>query len=809
MHLAEINLTDKEITALKKKKITSVEALLRKPPLHYYDFSRFYALDTSNSHTAEALSIGRPFAIYGECKGFDSGYGNTSAAIKLRFEDQMTKTEHHAGTTLHANFMGYDQFRMCFLSQHPDSPHNNIPVVPDNVVAVLTPEEDSVNKPCKKAIDFINGLAKPDIKDYMGVKTGGRDSWSSSNKMQLITYIGEDAHRFISANTHNDIQLVNAMKWYARGLRIDLAVTKTLLDDESLLRTMLIGHKFIVGGFIRYNEEYGTFSVLNPPVISEDTEKFKTYYLQYGSVKGLTEERYRKAIEDGISKTSSLDFIPYETLKSMGLPSIKETAKMMHHPKTFRDTKLAKERGVFDDLLYLALRLKLSDRGIEEQGVIMKNYDLLNAYVKSLPFPLTGDQKKAVNAVCKSFAAGKCANALVQGDVGTGKTAVAFCLLLIAVASGYQAALTAPYITLAMQHYRDMLEIAENLGINVVMLSSDLKEKERRKVLEQIKSGEAQVIIGTHSIFGNAVEYKNLALIITDEEQKFGTVHRESFREKAMEGYHQITMSATPIPKSLAATIYGESTEVISILEKPAMRIPVQTAVCKSDVTAMEFIVKQVKEGHQAYVVCPSIENTSKEEKEDKNKVPSIKEKEAIYKSFLEPYGISLAVITGKQKADEKKQIMEAYGRGEIDILMATTVIEVGINNPNATVIVITGAERFGFSTLHQLRGRVGRGKFKSYCILQSDDIDANEKLQFMCTTCDGFKIAEKDLELRGPGSLFGEKQSGDNYYISLMMANQELYKKIKILAKKLCEDGTGAEIVKRYEEIFLSEEER
>jgi len=808
MHLAEIGLSEKEIAALKKKKITSVEALLRKPALHYYDFSKYYALDKGNSNTAEALAKGFPFAIYGECTSLEIGR-NGASAVKLRFEDLATRTSSANGTTLHVNFISYDQFRMSFLSQNPDSPHNMEIKVPENIKKINTPDEGTVNAPCKKSIDFINDLKKPDIKDYQSVKTAGRDSWSSTGKDKLIICAGEDASRFIDSYTHNENQKLNALKWYARGMRIDLAIIKTLLDDESILRAMLIGHKFIVGGHINYNEEYGTFSVLNPPVISEDIEKFQSYYIQYGSVKGLTDERYRNAVADGINKTSSLDFVPYETLRSMGLPSTKEAAKMLHFPRSYRDTMLAKQRGTFDDLLYLALRLQLSSKGTSDVGIVMKNYDLLNKYVSSLPFPLTNDQKNAVNSVCKSFASGKCANALIQGDVGTGKTAVAFCLLLIAAASGYQSALTAPYITLAMQHYRDMMEIADMLGINVVLLSSDLKEKEKRKVLEQIKSGEADIIIGTHSIFGKSVEYKNLALIITDEEQKFGTVHRENFREKTIEGYHQISMSATPIPKSLAATIYGDNTEVISILEKPAMRIPVQTAVCKQDKTAMDFIIKQVKEGHQAYVVCPSIENTNKEEKSDKRKVPSIKEKEEIYRSYLEPHGISLAVITGKQKAEEKKEIMEAYGRGEIDILMATTVIEVGINNPNATIIVITGAESFGFSTLHQLRGRVGRGKHKSYCILQSDDIEANEKLQFMCTTCDGFKIAEKDLELRGPGSLFGEKQSGDNYYISLMMANQDLYQKIKYLSTKLCEDGTGAEIVKRYEEIFLSEEER
>lgn len=261
-------------------------------------------------------------------------------------------------------------------------------------------------------------------------------------------------------------------------------------------------------------------------------------------------------------------------------------------------------------------------------------------------------------------------------------------------------------------------------------------------------------------------------------------------------------MSATPIPKSIAATLYDDTMDIISIKDKPANRIPVQTAVCQKDITALKFMEQQISQGRQCYVVCPAIEKNDKAEK-----MASITEKEEVYRRYLESKGMSLAVVTGKLKTAEKQQIMEDFTSGEIDVLMATTVIEVGINVPNATVMVITGAERFGFSTLHQLRGRVGRGEYKSYCILQT--IEPNEKLQFMCDTTDGFKIAEKDLELRGPGSMFGERQSGDNYYVSLMLANQELFKKLKETAKKLCKDATGRDIIRRYEEIFRAEEER
>ena len=476
---------------------------------------------------------------------------------------------------------------------------------------------------------------------------------------------------------------------------------------------------------------------------------------------------------------------------------------MTHWPKNYWQVLKARERAKVEDLLYFALKLELSSkRNADIHGIALNNFSLMNKYVKSLPYELTGDQKKCVNAVCKKINSRVPVNALVQGDVGTGKTADAFCLLLLACASGYQAALAAPYTTLASQHYRDMKEIADMLGLNAVFLTSDVKGKKKKEALEKIRTGDAQIVIGTHSIFSSDVEYKNLALIITDEEHKFGVVHRESFREKALKGFHQITMSATPIPKSIAATLYDDSMDVISIVEKPANRIPVQTAVCKKDETALKFMASQIKDGHQCYVVCPAIE---KNEKLDK--MASIAEKEKTYRKYLEDRGMSLAVVTGKLKAEEKQHIMEDFTNGKIDVLMATTVIEVGINVPNATVITITGADRFGFSTLHQLRGRVGRGKFKSYCIIQTEE--SNEKLDFMCTTTNGFEIAEKDLELRGPGSMFGERQSGDNYYVSLMLDNQELFKKIKKTAKGLCESATGKDIVRRYEEIFRAEEER
>ncbi len=564
-----------------------------------------------------------------------------------------------------------------------------------------------------------------------------------------------------------------------------------------------MNQRVIVGGFITYDEAYSSFSLLNLVVLSTDIAKYDSYVVQYGQTKGITPERYKEIIKRSYENTSVLDFMPPGICSRYNVPLIKESIRMRHFPHTYRDVKGAERRALVEDLLYLALRMELQHKEEKkDEGIRLDRFDLMKEYVASLPYELTSDQKNAINALYSKMKREK-TNALVQGDVGTGKTAVAFCLMLIAVSNGYQAALAAPYTTLAMQHYKDMKDVAEQLGITVAFLSSEISAKEKRETIKRIKSGEAKIIIGTHSIFSKDVEYKNLALIIQDEEHKFGVSQREAFKEKAIEGFHTVTMSATPIPKSIAATIYDDSVEVISIVEKPANRIPIQTAVCKKDETALDFMSKQISEGHQCYVVCPAIETNETSAK----KSVSIEEKEAVYRKYLEAKGMSLAVITGKLKAEEKNDIMTRYKNGEIDVLMATTVIEVGINVPNATVIVITGADSFGFSTLHQLRGRVGRGSHKSYCILQTEE--ANDKLQFMCETDNGFEIAKKDLELRGPGSLFGERQSGDNYYISLMLENEELYKDLKESAKQLCQSNTGKDIVRRYEEIYRSEEER
>ena len=796
MELNEIGLSSRQENLLKSKKLITVEAFLRKQPLHYWDFTYSYALDIESEETMEKVNKGMPFCMSGICKNYQVSKKDDSkmSMIKLRVEDDKTHN------TLFVNIIGMDSFRASFLRGHSDNPAKMIINLPDYVKDVFPSTNLMVSDKCLKKIAKINELDEPDVSDYIDLKTFGQDEWSRKNLSCFNVMFGMKTVEFFKEMlNYSESEYLQALKWYGRGLRADLAIKKVKIDAPYLIPSLIQDQRIIVGGFITYDEGYRCWSVLNPAMVKIYAMKNFGYTVQYSSMKGFPDNIYRHFVDEGIKNISSIDFIPQWIIEKAGLPGFKESAMLMHHPKAYKDVVLAKKRAVFEDLLYLAAKISVQSPDNKDSRVSkMPELKYLKKYKDSLPYELTSGQNEAISLISESMSLGRSVNALIQGDVGTGKTVVAFLLMLQAVGSGFQAALAAPYTTLAWQHYKDMEQICEMLGLKAVILISGQKASDRGAVLKEIAEGRADIVIGTHSVFSENVEYKNLGLVISDEEHKFGVIHQESFEEKAIEGCHRITMSATPIPKTLASTIYGDSVDVITIKDKPEGRMPIQTAVCRQDKTAADFIVKQVKEGRQAYIVCPSISSDD---------MASIEDKEKVYRSLFKDSGVKMSVLTGKMKNTEKDVIMQDFSDGRIDVLMATTVIEVGINVPNASVIVITGAERFGFSTLHQLRGRVGRGKYMSYCILQTDE--PNDKLEFLTTTNDGFLIAEKDLELRGPGSLFGERQSGDNYYISLMLAYPKMYEWIKPVAAKMCEDATGKDFIRRYEELFISEEQR
>lgn len=785
MLLSEIGATKAQVNALAKKNITTAEALLRVEPLHYYDFTKTYELDRDNAEVAKLLERERPFAIIGRCIKMEMK-SNHMLAIKVK--------EEQSGNLLSVNIFGYDTFRNKFLQESMESPYHKEIYIPDNIPEIYTGEKKRLNASCEKKIHAVNEAEEVQVKDLTYLKTGGRDGLSSCSMAELERMVGYDTIRLLSSYLSEE-QTLSAVKWYARGLRIDLAIKKEWLCDAGLLTRILTGQRVIVGGFIKYSDIFG-YSVMNP-LISDRIDKYQTYYTKYSAVKGISAESYEKLINNALQAVKEEEFLPQRFIQGEHLTSIENASTYRHKPDCYTDVLKAKDRIKAEDLLYFALKMeKRNMDNRKENGVVLSVCNKMTEYIESLPFSLTNDQKDTVHKIYKKAKKGEYINALIQGDVGTGKTAVAFCLLFLAVENGYQGALAAPYTTLALQHYHDLEKTANDLGIHVVFLTSDIKGKKRKEVLKEIADGTADIVIGTHSIFGKDVTYQNLGMIISDEEHKFGVIHRDAFEEKGVEGCHQITMSATPIPKSLAGTIYDASMDIYTILDKPSGRKPIQTAVCKNDITIMKFMKQVIERGQQCYVVCPAIEAGEKNSVEVKSK---------IYEKYFAPLGIKTGVVTGKLKADEKERIMNDFKEGKIQILIATTVIEVGINVPNATVMAIVGADCFGFSTLHQLRGRVGRGQAQSFCILQTEE--KKERLQFLCENNDGFKIAEKDLEMRGPGSLFGESQSGNNYYLSLMLLEEELFLRCRNMARILLQEGKGQKIIDTYEEYYQIKE--
>jgi len=344
--------------------------------------------------------------------------------------------------------------------------------------------------------------------------------------------------------------------------------------------------------------------------------------------------------------------------------------------------------------------------------------------------------------------------------------------------NGFQSVLMAPTGVLAKQHFKELSSYSEKYGYNTVYLGGDLKAKEKKEVLKKIKSGEAHFIIGTHAVISDNVEFKNLALTIVDEEHKFGVIQRETLRKKASEGVHSISMSATPIPRSLALTLYGDAMDIYTISTMPNGRLPVKTAVTNENKAIFSFMQKEIEKGHQCYIVCPLIENDTDDDRELPESVEEIYQKVCDY-FLIHNKNIKASVITGKMNDEEKSRIIGEFSKNETQILIATTIIEVGVNVPNATVIAIMNAERFGLAGLHQLRGRVGRGNLQSYCILKSKELE-NERLQVMCETTDGFKIAQEDLKQRGTGDILGVKQSGEDENVKLMLKHPKIYEAIR-----------------------------
>ena len=537
-----------------------------------------------------------------------------------------------------------------------------------------------------------------------------------------------------------------------------------------------------VCGKITVNE-WG-YSFLNPDIFSLDIEKALSIMPVYSKIRGMSDVYFQDVLEKAFENTEIEDKVPEKAIELFQLFSEKDMFRGMHYPKSEDDISGARKRRIFDILYDFSKEMvKAAAEGRRTSPFAPALLTNCNKLVQSLPYSLTDDQKSIINQFIVKARKGERIHALLQGDVGSGKTVVAFLLMLAMSDNGYQSALMAPTGILARQHYEELCSYIAPFGLKAVYLSGDVKGKEKTEALRKIKSGEVQFIVGTHAVISKDVQFCNLGLTVVDEEHKFGVLQREALEEKAKEGVHSISMSATPIPRSLALTMYGDSFDIYTIQTMPSGRKPIDTRQYATDEEVFEHIKSEIVKGHQAYIVCPLIEEKEKDEEKDKKPPESVLE---VYGKAVEffPDNVNIAVITGKMKDEQKAEIISSFQKNETQILIATTIIEVGVNVPNTTVIGIMDADRFGLSGLHQLRGRVGRNSLQSYCLLRSDDFE-NERLQAMLATNDGFIIAEKDLALRGTGELIGTKQSGSDENMELALKYPRFYNDIKTYVKE------------------------
>jgi len=481
----------------------------------------------------------------------------------------------------------------------------------------------------------------------------------------------------------------------------------------------------------------------------------------YGQTKGLSNKTIVRAQKQALSvRLMSRDYLPARLRMKHELAEYNFAIEHIHFPSDRKELLFARKRLVFDEffLFLMAVRRLKDGRENRTSPFTFRLSEEVKAFQAKLPYSLTGAQQKVLDEVYADITGGLVMNRLVQGDVGSGKTIIAILALLQAAYNGCQGALMVPTEVLARQHYESMTELFLKYQINKVpiLVTGSMTAKEKRIAYEKIAAHEADIIIGTHALIQDKVIYDNLALVITDEQHRFGVGQRELLGKKGEEP-HVMVMSATPIPRTLAIIIYGDL-DISVIDELPANRLPIKNCVVDTGYRkkAYDFIKKEVAAGRQAYVICPMVEASEMIEAEN------VVDYTAALKKSLS--GISIEYLHGKMKAKEKNSIMERFAAGEISVLVSTTVVEVGVNVPNASVMMIENAERFGLAQLHQLRGRVGRGKYQSYCILvnDSDQDGTKERLDILNRSNDGFFIASEDLKLRGPGDIFGIRQSGE-----------------------------------------------
>ena len=535
----------------------------------------------------------------------------------------------------------------------------------------------------------------------------------------------------------------------------------TYFNTPYISKTVERGSYYIFRGLVKINKN-GVRVMEQPKVyaLSEYEEKRGTLQPVYMLTKGISNHAIQKAVKQALEVVSIDEFLPEEILAKFQFMSLHDALVSIHLPFHYDEVLEARKRLVFNEffLFMLAVRgQKTQNEAVSNENQMLETAETIRL-LERLPYKLTKAQLRVWEEVKADLGSAYTMNRLIQGDVGSGKTIIAVLALLLSVTNGYQGAMMAPTEVLAKQHYESILEMAKQFQLPIcpVLLTGSLTAKEKREAYQQIESGNVNVILGTHALIQEKVVYPKLGLVITDEQHRFGVRQREALAGKG-DSVHVLVMSATPIPRTLAIILYGDL-HISLIDELPANRNPIKNCVVNTNYRkkAYEFMQKEITAGRQVYVVCPMVEEGELEHVE--NVIDYAESIRAIF-----PPTIEIAILHGKMKPSEKNRIMEAFHNHNIDILVSTTVIEVGINVPNATVMMIENAERFGLAQLHQLRGRVGRGDKQSYCIFVSgnDNKATMERLNILNKSNDGFQIAEEDMKLRGPGDIFGIRQSG------------------------------------------------
>lgn len=547
-------------------------------------------------------------------------------------------------------------------------------------------------------------------------------------------------------DTKRGVKIYKFMAEDSGGFRF----TVSLFNQYYLAAKLNVGREYLFYG--KFEGDF--FKQMNAPLIKE--VGYNGLEPIYNASKNMTSATLQKLIKTALSTVEIPEILSDDIRKRNNLCDIKYALQNIHFPKTRESFEKAKKRLVFEELFCLQVALNVIKLKTHTKSgcVIKENH--FDEFQNKLRFSLTDAQKRVVGECLVDMCLGKPMSRLVQGDVGSGKTVVAAALCYIAAKNGYQSALMAPTEILAEQHYKTFLSITENTGIRCALLTGSLTKKQKSEIKQKLRSGQIDVIIGTHALIVNDVEFQSLGLVITDEQHRFGAAQREKLENKGTNP-HKLVMSATPIPQTLAYILYGDL-DISIIDEYPKGRQKIDTYSVDSSYRERiyKYIKKFLVEGRQAYIVCPLVESN------DDYDITSATE----YYNTLKDgafAGYSLGLLHGKMTAKEKEEVMSRFSSGEIQLLIATTVIEVGIDVPNAVVMLIENAERFGLSQLHQLRGRIGRGAHKSDCILisDSDSLDTKKRLDIIKKNSDGFKIADYDLELRGPGDFLGNRQHG------------------------------------------------